>query len=480
VNLPPDSPRGPESATPGRRAWQIILLAALPIAAALYLGILAGVFAEKIAAGITALILGLPLAVAAGLIVGRVSSQSATAIRETTGLLRVREAVATFDLRTDPEQPERIEILHPALDPDGSASDTAMINLARRLAERGRRPRLILLDDNHPERGWRERLARNPEIGTAIRELEVATPAAGGDPPVLNPEDQVIATDWRSAHTADRVCLELNRSRFTYLILEYQPFQYPMGSFAALADASYELPHRAIFLDGLLREYFSDQRLGVFAAGPKLGLRETATLKEPIPPVPVRTEAELAGSDRRRLLIYSRPEEDGSGNLYELAIMALDRAVLDGHFRSWDLAAFGETGGDSSIVLPRSSARMRLLNPEDAATRSRLLAGFDVGMALRYAPGLGPVPVEMATAGMSVVTTTFADKDEAALAAVSANLIAAEPRLGSIVTALATAEHRTADHEGRLAAARIGRPASWDEALDDQAMAAIEDLLART
>jgi len=454
-----------------------MLLAAVPIAAALYLGIVAGIIAQGLGLGVTALILGIPLALAAGLLVGRISSQSAAAIEQGSGLVEIREAIAPLEVELDPGEPQRIEIIHPGLGPDPTAGDVAVINLARRLAERGHRPRIVLLESEHLSRDWRERLARHPEIGESVSRIELVE--AGGSRPVFSPDDRVVATDWRSAHAGDRLCLELPGTRVTYLIHEYQPFQYPMGSFAALADASYELPHRAIFLDELLQRYFADQRLGVFASGPRLGLREMAVVNEPILQVRPRGAGELASSDRHRLLIASHPEEDGSGNLYELAVMALDRAVLNGHFRKWDLVSFGPGPAETALVLPRSSARMRMLGTGDDAIGAALEAQFDVGMALRFAPGLGPVPARMAAAAMSVVTTTFAGKDAAALAGISANLIPAEPRIEAIVEALATAEHRTGDIAGRIDGSRVARPPSWDEALDDRTMDAIEALAFR-
>lgn len=472
----PHRPGRVVDAAPARRTRRAILLTALPIAAAFYIGIVLGVIAAGIAAGVSALVLGLPLAIVAGLLVGRISTQSAAAIREESGLGEVREAILPLRFRLDPDQPERIEILHPELDPEGSPADVAVINLARRLTLRGARPRLVILDNADLPGDWRESLARRPDVGPFARELEVAVAGSGGELAV-SPADRVLATGWRAAHAADTLCVELPVTRFTYLIREYEPFRYPMGSFAALADESYELPHRAIFLDRLLGEYFADQRLGVFAAGPRLGLREAVSLDEPILPVRPRTVAELAAADRRRLLISAHPDGDETGSMYELAVMALDRAVLAGHFRGWDLAATGTGGEATGIVLSRSSARLRILPELTASEMASLLPGFDVGVALRYAPGLGPVPAQMAAAGISVVTTTFTVKDPAALAGISPNLIAAEPRIEAITTALAAAGQRTGDHAGRIEGARVDRPDSWDAALDDETMTAIEDLL---
>ncbi len=58
--------------------------------------------------------------------------------------------------------------------------------------------------------------------------------------------------------------------RFGYLIQEYEPFTFPMGSYAALAAESYGLPHFALFSSELLREYFAQQASG---SSPRAGGR---------------------------------------------------------------------------------------------------------------------------------------------------------------------------------------------------------------
>ena len=40
-----------------------------------------------------------------------------------------------------------------------------------------------------------------------------------------------------------------------------------MGTYAALAEQSYELPHAALFSSELLRDYFRRHHIGVFAGG---------------------------------------------------------------------------------------------------------------------------------------------------------------------------------------------------------------------
>ena len=64
-----------------------------------------------------------------------------------------------------------------------------------------------------------------------------------------------------------------------------------------------------------------------------------------------------------------------------------------------------------------------------------LLRDHDVGLALMYTPHPSLVPIEMASAGMMTVTNSFENKTAEAMAAISPNLIAAEPSLDGIVAA---------------------------------------------
>ena len=77
-----------------------------------------------------------------------------------------------------------------------------------------------------------------------------------------------------------RRCSELGRERFLYLIQEYEPFTFPMGSYAALAAESYALPHAALFSTELLRDYFRRHGLGVYAAGAGRGDRDSRRVRE--------------------------------------------------------------------------------------------------------------------------------------------------------------------------------------------------------
>jgi hypothetical protein len=157
--------------------------------------------------------------------------------------------------------------------------------------------------------------------------------------------------------------------------------------------------------------------------------------------------------------------------------MALDRAILAGHFRGWDLAGIGNVDGTGELTLPHSKARLRMLPRVAQREYADTLRQFDVGLALMYTPHPSLVPLEMAAAGLVTVTNTYANKDRASLEAISGNLIAAEPRIDQIEEALASAEVMSRDFEARVEGSKVGWPDNWDRALDDATMERIGRLL---
>ena len=118
----------------------------------------------------------------------------------------------------------------------------------------------------------------------------------------------------------------MSAERFLYLIQEYEPFTFPMGTYAALAGQSYELPHFALFSSELLRDYFRRHRIGVYAAGELEGDERSASFQNAI--TPVRRRPLAASWPRRaprRLLFYARPEAHAARNMFELGVLALAR-----------------------------------------------------------------------------------------------------------------------------------------------------------
>jgi hypothetical protein len=245
-----------------------------------------------------------------------------------------------------------------------------------------------------------------------------------------------------------------------------------------MARQSYDLPHAALFSSRLLRDWFADQAIGVFANGEDEAERASAWFENAITPVGPVPAADLRRPGPRRLLFYARPETHAERNLFEIGAMAVDAAIAEGHLAGWELFGIGTVErSERPLLLPHSGARLRLLPRQRQAEYARILRASDVGLALMHTPHPSLVPIEMAAAGMPTVTSTFGNKGAAALARISPNLIAAEPTVAAVKAALARAEREADDLERRAHGSTVCWPRSWDEALSDELMARVERLL---
>ncbi len=361
--------------------------------------------------------------------------------------------------------PVRVNLLIPTIDLQHFFGGyIAKFNLARRLAERGVRVRIVTVDPVGPlPADWQRRVGAFAGLGGLFESVEVefGRESSGIE---CSRRDAFIATTWWTAHVARAALAELEGERFVYLIQEYEPFTFPMGTLSALARQSYDFPHFAVFSSELLREWFGTQRIGAAHSDPRLGLNlirecdhaRLARLRAP----------DLAARSPRRLLFYARPEPHAARNMFELGVLALARALQDGAFDGeWEFNGIGSVSGRSRIALGRAS--MRLQPRSDQSAYAELLRDHDVGLALMYTPHPSLVPLEMAAAGMVVVTNTFANKDAGALGSISSNIAAAAPTIEGVAAGLAAAAARVGDAPARVAGAEVNWARDWDEALPD-------------
>ncbi len=349
-------------------------------------------------------------------------------------------------------------------------------NLARRLAERGVRVRIVTVDPVPPlPAGWQRTIEAYDGLEGFFDRVEVTFGRESG-PVEASADDRWIASTWWTAHLADAAVRELRSAPFLYLVQEYEPFTFPMGTWAALAEASYRFEHRALFSTELLRDFFRRRGLGVFAAGADAGDTASAAFRNAITPVRPPTATELAARTQRRLLFYARPEAHAARNLFELGTLALREASRRGLLRGWALRGVGTTALGRRLDLGTGKT-LELLPRSGQAAYGELLREHDVGLALMHTPHPSLVPIEMASAGMVTVTSAFENKTPAAMAAISANLRAAEPAIEPLVAALGGAVAAAADVQARVAGSAVDWPRDWAAAFDDAVLDRVETLL---
>jgi hypothetical protein len=313
---------------------------------------------------------------------------------------------------------------------------------------------------------WRHRIQDYAGLSRLFELVEVAF---GRESPGLevSRRDRFLATTWWTAHIAADALRTVGGERFGYLIQEYEPFTFPMGTWAALADESYRHPHFALFSSQLLRDFFRLRGLGVYAPGLEAGDALSGAFQNAITAVDPPGLDELAARRTRRLLLYARPEEHAARNLFELALLALVRAREAGALRDgWELHGIGTVSGRRALALA-DGLSLELLPRLDQAGYGAALRAHDLGLALMYTPHPSLVPLEMAAAGMLTVTNSFENKTAEALSAISANLIVAEPSVEAVAAALVQAVADVDDHRRRIDGSRVAWSRSWEESFSD-------------
>jgi glycosyltransferase involved in cell wall biosynthesis len=390
----------------------------------------------------------------------------------------VAEKIAPLELAVRDDAPQRINIFIPAIDLDHFFGGyIAKLNLARRLAERGARVRIITVDPVPPLPGsWRQRLEGYSGLAGLfdIVEVEFGRESAGVE---VSRSDRFVATTWWTAHIAREAMRSLGGDRFLYLIQEYEPFTFPMGTFAALATESYGFPHVALFSTELLRDYFRRREIGVYANGVAAGDEASAAFENAITPIEPPVAAALAGRSTRRLLFYARPEAHAARNMFELGLLGLNRAIQDGAFeRGWELNAIGTVGSRRRVEVA-AGLDLQLMPRRDQDDYAQLLREHDVGLALMYTPHPSLVPIEMASAGMLTVTNSFENKTPETMASISSNLITVEPGLEGLAAGLREAADRVGDFERRARGSRVAWSRDWNRSFNDELMARVAALL---
>jgi len=399
------------------------------------------------------------------------SARAAPAPASHAGARTLSEKIRPLELDVRPEAPTRVNLLVPTIDLEHFFGGyIAKLNLARRLADRDIRVRLVTVDPTPPlPRAWQQRIESYSRLGGVFDSLEVAFGREGG-PLEVSPSDRFIATTWWTAHLARSAVGTLGGERFLYLIQEYEPFTFEMGARAALASQSYEFPHFALFSTGFLRDYFRLRGLGVFSAGAKSGDPASVAFENAITPVDAPSEAELATRRSRRLLFYARPERHARRNMFELGVLALEHAIADGVFGpDWELYGIGAVAPTDPIELGNGSV-VEMLPRRDQESYAELLAAHDVGLALMYTPHPSLVPIEMASAGMLTVTNSFENKTAEAMSAISENLITVEPTLDGLAAGLRDAAAAVDDSRRRASGSQVHWSRDWDGSFDDELM----------
>lgn len=381
-------------------------------------------------------------------------------------LYRIENKTAPLNLAAGDAGGMRINLLIPEIDfKSFYGGYMAKFNLAAKLVERGYRVRLVVVDPCvYAPESWRGAVRGYADLENAFDSMEVAYQGDRRQKLPVGGEERFIATTWWTAYLAQHAVESLGGPPFVYLIQEFEPFTFPMGSYSAMAEHSYSFPHRALFSSGLLRDYFRDRGIGVFdgrGGDEDAAYFENAIVSYDASEVHAAVQPAPSEVRDRKLLFYARPEAHATRNMFEVAFLALARAIDDGVFGAdWQFHGIGSGHGD--IDLPKGH-RLKMLGKFDLEAYRRALLRYDLGLSLMYTPHPSLLPLDMASAGMVVVTNTCMNKTAEALNRLSTNLIGAEPHITGVYEGLKEARRRVEDVQGRRDGACVAWAGQWDQ-----------------
>lgn len=240
--------------------------------------------------------------------------------------------------------------------------------------------------------------------------------------------DMFMATAWWSAHVAEKLIRRhaMIQSRFLYLIQDYEPHFYAWGPEFADAMASYDFAFEPVFNTTLLRDWFAVQNFS-FATDDALAFHPSIDIER------YRRVARAAPSGTpRRLALYGRP--DVPRNMYATAIEALARFVATEGLGPEDIELVSIGQHHSDVTLPGGLV-LKSLGKLAWEDYPGYLGSVDLGLSLMYSPHPSHPPLEMAAAGVRVVTNSFGPKDLSRLSPAILSVPATAPDLAVALSA---------------------------------------------
>jgi O-antigen biosynthesis protein len=246
----------------------------------------------------------------------------------------------------------------------GSGGHTTMLRLVGALEEAGHTCILYLKDDHGWSLDQHERRIRSwwPWVRAEVRDLDGGIEDAHG----------IVATAWETAY-----CVLASPARGVrfYLVQDFEPFFYPAGSEALMAEATYRFGFHGLTAGRWLAERL--RRDYGMAADPFEFGRDAV----------YRIDSAVPAAERTGVCFYSKP--DTPRRAFELAVLALD--LFAARHPEVDIHLFGH----SAKGLPFEATDHGVRTPEELnQLYNRCIAGLVLS-----ATNVSLVPHEMLAAG---------------------------------------------------------------------------------
>lgn len=386
------------------------------------------------------------------------------------------DVMKTLELRFRPviveggEKDFHINVMLPTISPELIFGGyIGLFNFVDSLLENGYKIRLMICEDALPSVDLVAKKMGNDNVVTRVlRRCELVECLDRRVTYHVGADDVFIGYSWMTMRLAYHAATMLNDKRAIYFIQEYEPIFHHYDSLRFLSDETYQFPHNAVFNSPQLMRFFQQKKLGVFSENIK---GEYCVFKHAIADIPTPSAEELRHKDKKKLLVYARPERHAGRNMFEVSLMALKEALRRGYFNTdeWDFYGIGSLGKTNRMDLDDGNV-LHLLPRVPYSQYTQSLKSYDIGISLMYAPHPSVPPFEMASAGMLAITTSFENRTPEEMQSISKNIIAATHSIESIVMSIKEAIDRVDDVEARSNNAKIDWSTSWKESFGSEFM----------
>ncbi len=241
-------------------------------------------------------------------------------------------------------------------------------------------------------------------------------PIDGSSPLSLSDTDLFLTTSW---WTTRPVLGTVPRNRVAYLLQEDERMFYPFGDERLLCSETLDEPNLALAVN---TRYLSEHlRTG---PSPLQSLERDSVVFEPAFPGKPADARSPESTDKRKFFFYSRP--NNARNLFWRGASAIASAIEDGILNpaKWEFFFVGKS--TSQFTLPRA-AKLNVIEGLSWSDYQVFVGKMDAALVLMDTPHPSYPPLDLASAGVAVLTNTHPGKSD--LSSYSKNILMSEPTL---------------------------------------------------
>jgi hypothetical protein len=255
----------------------------------------------------------------------------------------------------------------------------------------------------------------------------------------------VISFCAETHFVASDAARQLNVTPYFYLP-DYEPDFNSAGSLKTFVRSAYDLPHRGLYNSRKLYEYFKDFVRVEQVQDPNY---RYVTFENAIKPMPWDRQTfheRHSSKGKKRLIIYARPEPVGSRNDFALIVLALKKALREGHFdeSSWSFHGIGAMAPFSPVELTPQS-HMEVIPKLPLQEYEEFLLQGDIGISVISTPHPGIIHFQMAAFGLASITYAMDGRSPQWLRSQSKNLIPCHASIDGLCHGIAQAVQHSAD-----------------------------------